>query len=347
MMRSFDKKVQNLGLVLKDKVISEKDLWKHLKENDISTSKRNEVLEVLEDEYNVTVLLDDYSLKGTLSSSVMSEYARVMGMYPVFSEEEESRYLNEYNRTGSKEIKDKIILHNLRLVLSIVSRYNYPTIDTEDLFNEGITGLMTAIDKFDVSRGLKLSTYASHWIRQAVTRYISQNCKGIRLPVWLDEKIKKANAYVKKYALENNGEVPTDKQVADKLGISPVYWDIYKVYANYNVHSLNKLVNRGDGDEGETEVGDFIPSMVTVENEVFSVCLSEDIDEVLSNLPDREERVLRLRYGLDGTGRQKTLQECSTYLNVTRERVRQIESKAFRKLRSSRISSKLKAYCID
>lgn len=345
MCKSFEEIVEKIGTSLKGEVIAEAKLWDRYKSYELDSNLYKEATLKLEEEYNVTVLIDDAKLNGYLSNNIFSDFIRQIKTIPILSDKEEYELLKKYRETKDKDILNRVVEGNYRLVLSIVNKYNYPGIEAIDLFQEGVVGLIHGIEKFDIERGYRLSTYATHWIRQGITRYIAQYGNVIRLPVWLKELFNKEDKFIKKYSVEHNGELPSDKEVASFLDIPLFQYKMYKGYRESDsVASLNTQVTSPNGEES-TELGDYIPSDVSVEDEVIKKLLVEELDTVLSNiLPEREEKILRLRWGMDGTGRCKSLQECSTYMGVTRERVRQLESRAIGRIKYSIKSKHLVEY---
>ena len=249
--------------------------------------------------------------------------------YDVLSSEEEQELFERYSLTGDRDTREAIINHNLKLVAYVAKKYIGRGLDYEDLIQEGFFGLNKAIDKFELSKGYKFSTYATCWIRQSITRAIADKARTIRVPVHMCEQITK---YKKKVAeLEKElGRVPTEEEIVLALEISPKALDEI-MHSNNVVLSLNQPV--GDEDGLDTCFGDFIPSDINVENIVMadelSILLRKAIAEVLN---EREQFIIMERFGLD-TGVGKTLTEVGNMLGITRERIRQIETQALYKLR--------------
>ena len=263
--------------------------------------------------------------------------------YPVLSQEEMYDLIRK-SQNGDKEARDKIIKHNLGLVISVAKKYVGRGIPIEDLVQEGTFGLLTVIDKFDISKGNHFSTYAIWWIKLYIYQYIYKNSRNIRLPVNQHESILK---YKKAYSslLSELHRTPTIDEIAEKLQI-----DSKKVLNLYNLQadtvSLNKKILTDE--DGETELGYFIKSEENVEKEVISNALENDIYEAIesSRLNDKERITIIYRFGLFNNPRMK-LEEIGKKLNITRERVRQIEAKALQKLRNSSKCSRLFVYLND
>ncbi len=265
-------------------------------------------------------------------------YLKEIGSYQLLNADEEME-LAKRMEEGDKEAKDMLCNANLRLVVSIAKRYVGRGMAFLDLIQEGNLGLMKAVDKFDWRRGFKFSTYATWWIRQAITRSIADQGRTIRIPVHMVETINK-QIRVTRQLVQDYGRDPSPEEIAREMGISPE-----KVREISKIAQEPVSLETPIGEEEDSHLGDFIPdeeAMSPADAAAFSM-LKEQLDEVLSTLTEREQKVLRLRFGLDD-GRQRTLEEVGQEFDVTRERIRQIEAKALRKLRHPSRSRKLKDY---
>ncbi|MGN1373062.1 MAG: RNA polymerase sigma factor RpoD [Candidatus Coproplasma sp.] len=265
-------------------------------------------------------------------------YLKDIGEVPLLSADDEIE-LAKRIQEGDEEAKRKLSEANLRLVVSIAKRYVGRGMLFLDLIQEGNMGLMKAVEKFDYEKGFKFSTYATWWIRQAITRAIADQARTIRIPVHMVETINKLTR-VSRVLLQTLGREPTPAEIAAEMNVSEERVREIQKIAQDPV-SLETPI----GEEEDSHLGDFIEDdrAITPSDSVSSTMLKETLISVLSTLTPREEKVLRLRYGVDD-GRPRTLEEVGKEFNVTRERIRQIEAKALRKLRHPSRSKHLKDF---
>ena len=282
---------------------------------------------------------DDLSVpEGISIDDPVRMYLKEIGKVPLLTAEEEIEIAKRLE-TGDEEAKKKLSEANLRLVVSIAKRYVGRGMLFLDLIQEGNLGLIKAVEKFDYRKGFKFSTYATWWIRQAITRAIADQARTIRIPVHMVETINKL-IRVSRQLLQQYGREPTPEEIAKEMGISES-----KVREIIKIAQEPVSLETPIGDEEDSHLGDFIPdddAPAPAEAASFAL-MKEQLLDVLDTLTPREEKVLRLRFGLDD-GRQRTLEEVGKEFNVTRERIRQIEAKALRKLRHPSRSKKLKDY---
>ncbi|MDD3035738.1 MAG: RNA polymerase sigma factor RpoD [Candidatus Saccharimonadaceae bacterium] len=268
-------------------------------------------------------------------------YLREIGKIPLLNSEEELE-LAKRVVAGEKKAKDKMAEANMRLVVSIAKRYSGRGLDFLDLIQEGNTGLLRAVEKFDPDKGFKFSTYATWWIRQAITRAIADQARTIRIPVHMVETINKLLRTQRRMTQELNRE-PTIEELANELEMEPAKVE-YVMKIKQDITSLDAGVGR-DGDDEESVLGDFIEDSesATPEESATSQLLKEQVQSVLSTLSDREQKIVKMRFGLEG-GKSHTLEEVGREFAVTRERIRQIEAKALAKLRKHKDAKKLHEY---
>ncbi|AKM80671.1 MAG: RNA polymerase major sigma-43 factor (sigma-A) [Candidatus Saccharibacteria bacterium GW2011_GWC2_44_17] len=268
-------------------------------------------------------------------------YLREIGKIPLLNAEEELA-LAQRVVAGEKKAKDKMAEANMRLVVSIAKRYSGRGLDFLDLIQEGNTGLLRAVEKFDPDKGFKFSTYATWWIRQAITRAIADQARTIRIPVHMVETINKLLRTQRRMTQELNRE-PTIDELAKELEMEPDKVE-YVIKIKQDITSLDAGVGR-DGDDEESVLGDFIEDedSVTPEESATSQLLKEQVQSVLSTLSDREQKIIKMRFGLEN-GKSHTLEEVGQEFAVTRERIRQIEAKALAKLRKHKDAKKLHEY---
>ena len=265
-------------------------------------------------------------------------YLKEIGKVPLLSADEEIELAKRMEK-GDEEAKKRLAEANLRLVVSIAKRYVGRGMLFLDLIQEGNLGLIKAVEKFDYRKGYKFSTYATWWIRQAITRAIADQARTIRIPVHMVETINKL-IRVSRQLLQELGRDPSPEEIAKELDMP-----VSKVREIMKIAQEPVSLETPIGEEEDSHLGDFIEDkemMIPADAAAFTL-LKEQLLEVLGTLTDREQKVLRLRFGLDD-GRARTLEEVGKEFNVTRERIRQIEAKALRKLRHPSRSKKLRDY---
>ncbi|MBR2855634.1 RNA polymerase sigma factor RpoD [Candidatus Saccharibacteria bacterium] len=268
-------------------------------------------------------------------------YLREIGKIPLLTPEEEADLAQRIVK-GDKKAKDKMVEANMRLVVSIAKRYGGRGLDFLDLIQEGNTGLIRAVDKFDPDKGFKFSTYATWWVRQAITRAIADQARTIRIPVHMVETINKVLRTSRKLTTELNRE-PTNEEIAEALDMETEKID-YVMKIKQDIASLDASISK-DGDDEESVLGDFVEDEErdSPEESAANQILKEQLSEIIATLTDREQKIIRLRFGIGG-GRPHTLEEVGAEFDVTRERIRQIEAKALAKLRKNKDTKKLHEY---
>lgn len=331
-----------------DNKVQEQEVFSLLEKYEVDLEESDSILDILK-EQGIEVI-EEEPLEDILPGSEreyidmigvddpVRMYLKEIGTVALLNAEEE-KVLAQAMATGDEEAKQRLCEANLRLVVSIAKRYVGRGMHFLDLIQEGNLGLMKAVDKFDYEKGFKFSTYATWWIRQAITRAIADQARTIRIPVHMVETINKL-IRIQRHLVQELGREPEVDEIAQEMGVSPdKVREIMKI--SQEPVSLEKPI----GEEEDSHLGDFIPdddAPSPVDQAAFSL-LKEQLIEVLRGLTPREEKVLRLRFGLDD-GRNRTLEEVGREFNVTRERIRQIEAKALRKMRHPSRSKKLKDY---
>ena len=294
---------------------------------------------ILSDEDDIDIEKIDLSVPDGIGlEDPVRMYLKEIGKVPLLSAEEEIEYAQRMEE-GDEEAKKRLAEANLRLVVSIAKRYVGRGMQFLDLIQEGNLGLIKAVEKFDYRKGYKFSTYATWWIRQAITRAIADQARTIRIPVHMVETINKL-VRVQRQLLQELGREPSPEEIAETMDIP-----VERVREIQKISQEPVSLETPIGEEEDSHLGDFIQDdNVPVPAEAAaSTLLKEQLVEVLGTLTDREQKVLRLRFGMDD-GRARTLEEVGKEFNVTRERIRQIEAKALRKLRHPSRSRKLKDY---
>ncbi len=285
------------------------------------------------------IVLDDQTYLDDIADDSVRLYLREIGKIPLLTAEEELELARKVV-SGNKRAKDKMAEANMRLVVSIAKRYVGRGLDLLDLIQEGNTGLLRAVEKFDPDKGFKFSTYATWWIRQAITRAIADQARTIRIPVHMVETINKLLRTQRRLTQELNRE-PTNEEIAAAMEIEVEKVEhIMKI--KQDISSLDASVR---DDEEDSVLGDFIEDEETIspEESATGQLLKEHVKQILGTLSEREQKILKLRFGLED-GKSHTLEEVGQEFSVTRERIRQIEAKALAKLRKHKDSKKLLDY---
>ena len=318
----------------KDNILNAKDLNLDLEEpatDDLANEEELSDEELAITAENVDAFADDS----------VRLYLREIGKIPLLTPEEEAALAQRIVR-GDKKAKNKMVESNMRLVVSIAKRYGGRGLDFLDLIQEGNTGLLRAVEKFDPDKGFKFSTYATWWVRQAITRAIADQARTIRIPVHMVETINKVLRTTRKLTSELNRE-PTNEEIAKELDMEPEKID-YVMRIKQDIASLDASVGK-DGDDEDSVLGDFVEDEERAgpEDSAANQILKEQLAEIIATLTDREQKIIRLRFGIGG-GRPHTLEEVGNEFDVTRERIRQIEAKALSKLRKNKDTKKLHDY---
>ncbi len=325
--------------------VTYEELENKLEKLDLSAEQNAEIYRYLEN--NGMKIVDAFekdnsALYKTIGDVAVDDpvkmYLKDIGKVPLLSGEEEVE-LAQKMMDGDEEAKRKLSEANLRLVVSIAKRYVGRGMLFLDLIQEGNMGLMKAVEKFDCTKGFKFSTYATWWIRQAITRAIADQARTIRIPVHMVETINR-QVRTQRILLQELGREPTSAEIGERMGISAEKVEEIQKIAQDPV-SLETPI----GEEEDSHLADFIEDNKTIapSDMAAQTMLREQLIAALHKLTPREEKVIRLRYGLDD-GKQRTLEEVGREFNVTRERIRQIEAKALRKLRNPSKSKKLRDY---
>ena len=359
----FQAKLQELLALAKKKknMLEYQEINDHFKDFALSPEQIEKILDFLEanhvDVLRITdddddILIDDEDVEndvemekidlsvpdGVSIEDPVRMYLKEIGKVPLLTAEEEIE-LAKRMELGDEEAKKRLAEANLRLVVSIAKRYVGRGMLFLDLIQEGNLGLIKAVEKFDYTKGYKFSTYATWWIRQAITRAIADQARTIRIPVHMVETINKL-IRVSRQLLQELGREPTPEEIAEEMNMP-----VERVREILKISQEPVSLETPIGEEEDSHLGDFIQDdnvPVPADAAAFTL-LKEQLVEVLSTLTEREQKVLRLRFGLDD-GRARTLEEVGKEFSVTRERIRQIEAKALRKLRHPSRSRKLKDY---
>ncbi|MCH5195664.1 MAG: RNA polymerase sigma factor RpoD [Oscillospiraceae bacterium] len=328
--------------------LSTKELYSLMDDIDIDIDKLNDFLE-----QNNIKLIDDYTVEEDLeeglsyddsdkNSAVLDDpvkiHLREIGRIPLLSAEEEIELAREISE-GSEDARNRLIVANMRLVVSIAKHYVGRGMPLLDLIQEGYSGLIKAVEKFDYTKGYKFSTYATWWIRQAITRSIADQARTIRIPVHMVETISRVKK-TQNALLHKNGREPTTDEIAEELKMTPE-----RVREVLRISQEPVSLEAPVGEEEDSFLGDFIPdedAPTPVDTAMKSV-FKDELNKALNTLPEREREVLKFRYGV-GYDRSHTLEEVGRQFKVTRERIRQIEAKALRKLRTQGKSKGLKVF---
>lgn len=300
-------------------------LWEFLEQNNIKIEDDYSV----DDDLNKALDIIDENDKSSALDDPVKIHLREIGKIPLLTTEEELE-LAEKTANGDEEAREKLIVANMRLVVSIAKHYVGRGMPLLDLIQEGYSGLIKAVEKFDYTKGYKFSTYATWWIRQSITRSIADQARTIRIPVHMVETISRVKKAQNKL-LNENGHEPSTNEIAQELGMTPE-----RVREIIRIAQDPVSLEAPVGEEEDSYLGDFIPdeeAPAPIDTAMKAV-FKDELNKALELLPEREREVLKFRYGV-GYDRSHTLEEVGRQFKVTRERIRQIEAKALRKLRSN------------
>lgn len=347
------KELEQIKLIVEDakkRGVKDEEILELIDKSDINQDKMDDVYMILEQsgvdisgilEDDIKAAEEDLDLSndsdimitdadGEQSIDSFQSFLRQIGRIPLLTHKEEIKYAKMIveNPENAKYAKDQMVNHNLKLVVSIAKKYHNTGMHLEDLIQEGTIGLMKAVDKYDYTKGYKFSTYATWWIRQSVSRSISDQSKTIRIPVHMAETINKMNRIKSKLSNELNRD-PSIEEIAEAMGITP---DKVQEIMNYALDPVS--LETPVGDEGDTNLADFVPdnNSQTAHDKLVKELVHDKLIEAIETLTPREQQVLKMRYGLD-MDRTYTLEEIGNKFNITRERIRQIEAKAIKKLK--------------
>lgn len=328
--------------------LSTKEIYNVIDEANVDLDKLWEVLDQnnikIEDDYSIDEdlnkaldIVDENDKSGSMDDPVKI-HLREIGKIPLLTTAEELE-LAEKTAQGDEDARDKLIVANMRLVVSIAKHYVGRGMPLLDLIQEGYSGLIKAVEKFDYTKGYKFSTYATWWIRQSITRSIADQARTIRIPVHMVETIFRVKKAQNKL-LNENGHEPTTNEIAQELGMTPE-----RVREIIRIAQDPVSLEAPVGEEEDSYLGDFIPdedAPAPIDSAMKAV-FKDELNKALELLPEREREVLKFRYGV-GYDRSHTLEEVGRQFKVTRERIRQIEAKALRKLRSHSKSKALRVF---